>query len=128
MGVSLTGDAVFGEAGATNNLFDVLVGLRNSLENNDVHGIQSPTGSTEYHSSRFDQQPGRCRQPAEPDRDEWEYPQNLELSNTDRLTEIEDVDAIQAITDLKREANWSTRPALYSATQVGQLSLVDFMR
>jgi flagellar hook-associated protein 3 FlgL len=123
----LTGEAVFGEAGAADNLFDVLVGLRNSLENNDVHGVQSRldqlniiqvglTSSLADIGSRLNriEMSGNILN-------------NLELSNTDRLTEIEDVDAIQAITDLNaRQLVYEA--ALYSATQVGQLSLVDFMR
>jgi flagellar hook-associated protein 3 FlgL len=51
----------------------------------------------------------------------------LELSNTTRLSEIEDVDVVRAITDLKaREQIYQA--ALYSATQIMQLSLVDFLK
>ena len=126
--VNLAGNVVLGEAGdKENNILDILAGLNHSLQNNDIPGVQSALeelnqyqplvmGNLADVGSRLNR---------------LEMSKNLlselELSNTTRLSEIEDVDVVRAITDLKaREQIYQA--ALYSATQIMQLSLVDFLR
>ena len=126
--VNLAGNVVLGEAGdKENNILDILAGLNHSLQNNDITGVQSALeelnqyqplvmGNLADVGSRLNR---------------LEMSKNLlselELSNTTRLSEVEDVDVVRAITDLKaREQIYQA--ALFSATQIMQLSLVDFLR
>jgi flagellar hook-associated protein 3 FlgL len=126
--VNLAGNVVLGEAGdKENNILDILAGLNHSLQNNDIPGVSSALeelnqyqplvmGNLADVGSRLNR---------------LEMSKNLlselELSNTTRLSEIEDVDVVRAITDLKaREQIYQA--ALYSATQIMQLSLVDFLK
>ena len=126
--VNLAGNVVLGEAGdKENNILDILAGLNHSLQNNDIPGVSSALeelnqyqplvmGNLADVGSRLNR---------------LEMSKNLlselELSNTTRLSEVEDVDIASAITDLKaREQIYEA--ALFSATQITQLSLVDFLR
>jgi flagellar hook-associated protein 3 FlgL len=126
--VNLAGNVVLGEAGdKENNILDILAGLNHSLQNNDIPGVSSALeelnqyqplvmGNLADVGSRLNR---------------LEMSKNLlselELSNTTRLSEVEDVDVVRAITDLKaREQIYQA--ALFSATQIMQLSLVDFLK
>jgi flagellar hook-associated protein 3 FlgL len=128
MKVNLTGNVALGEAGdKENNILDILAGLNHSLQNNDITGVQSALeelnqyqplvmGNLADVGSRLNR---------------LEMSKNLlselELSNTTRLSEVEDVDVVRAITDLNAKQQ-IYEAALFSATQIMQLSLVDFLR
>jgi flagellar hook-associated protein 3 FlgL len=52
---------------------------------------------------------------------------DLDSNNTERLSDIEDLDMIKAINDLNMKQT-TYKAVLYSVTQISSLSLVDFLR
>jgi flagellar hook-associated protein 3 FlgL len=128
MKINLTGTTVFGEAGDTeNNIFDILVGLRDSLENNNVEGIQSRldqlnnfqprvVGNMADVGSRLNRI-DMCKN----------ILSDLDSNYTERLSDIEDLDLVKAINDLSMKQT-AYKAVLYSVTQISSLSLVDFLR
>lgn len=128
MKINLTGTTVFGEAGDTeNNIFDILVGLRDSLENNNVEGIQvgldqlnnfqpRVVGNMADVGSRLNRI-DMCKN----------ILSDLDSNYTERLSDIEDLDVVKAINDLSMKQT-AYKAVLYSVTQISSLSLVDFLR
>ena len=128
MKINLTGTTVFGEAGDTeNNIFDILVGLRDSLENNNVEGIQvgldqlnnfqpRVVGNMADVGSRLNRI-DMCKN----------ILSDLDSNYTERLSDIEDLDVVKAINDLNMKQT-AYKAVLYSVTQISSLSLVDFLR
>ena len=128
MKINLTGTTVFGEAGDTeNNIFDILVGLRDSLENNNVGGVQSGldqlnnfqprvVGNMADVGSRLNRI-DMCKN----------ILSDLDSNYTERLSDIEDLDVVKAINDLNMKQT-AYKAVLYSVTQISSLSLVDFLR
>jgi flagellin-like hook-associated protein FlgL len=128
MKINLTGTTVFGEAGDTeNNIFDILVGLRDSLENNNVGGVQSRldqlnnfqprvVGNMADVGSRLNRI-DMCKN----------ILSDLDSNYTERLSDIEDLDVVKAINDLSMKQT-AYKAVLYSVTQISSLSLVDFLR
>jgi len=128
MKINLTGTTVFGEAGDTeNNIFDILVGLRDSLENNNVGGVQSGldqlnnfqprvVGNMADVGSRLNRI-DMCKN----------ILSDLDSNYTERLSDIEDLDVVKAINDLSMKQT-AYKAVLYSVTQISSLSLVDFLR
>jgi flagellar hook-associated protein 3 FlgL len=103
-----------------------LTDLKTALENNDVGGIQDAIGELgaffDYMSTqisdvgsktlRMEVKEGIFR--------------DINLSNTERLSAIEDVDLAEAITELKAK-ELAYQAALNSSSKVMELSLVDYM-
>jgi len=126
MKINLTGTTVFGEAGE-NNIFDILVGLKDSLENNNIEGIQvgldqlnkfqpRVVGNMADVGSRLNRI-DMCKN----------ILSDLDSNNTERLSDIEDLDMVKAINDLNMKQT-TYKAILYSVSQIVGLSLVDFLR
>jgi flagellar hook-associated protein 3 FlgL len=122
--VGKNGEAVFKSTGL--DIFQTLTDLKTALENNDVGGIQDAIGELgaffDYMSTqisdvgsktlRMEVKEGIFR--------------DINLSNTERLSAIEDVDLAEAITELKAK-ELAYQAALNSSSKVMELSLVDYM-
>lgn len=125
--MNVTGDTAFGQAGDTaNNLLDILAGLKNSLQNNDITGIGTAlqqlgnanvnnTSTLADVGSRLDRITANQSMLS-----------NLQNNNTNLLSGIEDVDVTQATLKLNSEQT-IFQAALYSAAKVTGLSLVNYM-
>jgi flagellar hook-associated protein 3 len=126
--MNVTGDTAFGQAGDTaNNLFDMLAGLKNSLQNNDIPGVQAAlqqlgnavvnnTSSLADVGSRLDRINVNKNMLSD-----------LESNNTSRLSGIEDLDITQATLDLNSK-QMIFQAALYSAAKVTGLSLLNYLK
>jgi flagellar hook-associated protein 3 FlgL len=128
MKINLTGNRVFGEAGETEkNLFDILAGLREGLETNQVdlvqkslnrlNGFQAGLGSNladvGSRLNRMEMNQGLLS--------------DLEANSTSRLAEVEDADAVKALTDFNAQQQ-IYEAALYAASRISNLSLVDYLK
>jgi len=114
------GDAVFG------TLFNTLSDLKNALSDNDVPGIQGAMSKLDDH---FDQITTKISDlGAKTVRMEIKEKifQDLNLTNTERLSGIEDADIADAIIGLK-EKQVAYQAVLVSASKIMKLSLVDFL-
>jgi flagellar hook-associated protein 3 FlgL len=126
--MNLTGDTAFGQAGdAANNLLDMLAGLKNSLQNNDIPGVQAALqqlGNAVVNNTSNLADVGSRLNRIEVNRNMLS---DLEANNTNRLSGIEDLDITQATLDLNSK-QMIFQAALYSAAKVTGLSLLNYMK
>jgi flagellar hook-associated protein 3 FlgL len=127
MNVNLNGDKVLGEAGDTaNNLFDILAGLKNALENNNIDGVQASldqlSNAQVNNTSNLADIGSRLNR--------MEVNNNLiadlNTNNTTRLSGIEDIDIAKAVTELSAK-QLVYQAALYAATQVTQMNMLNYL-
>lgn len=127
--VGSDGAAVFqpSGAGASDDIFQTLSDLKTALEGNDISGIQAAMTEldTEFDhiSTKISDTGSRMIR--------MEIKENIlrdiEITNTERLSKIEDADITEAIVDLKAK-EFVYQAALASAARVLNVSLVDYLR
>ncbi|MDI6789970.1 MAG: flagellar hook-associated protein FlgL [Thermodesulfobacteriota bacterium] len=125
--INKNGKDAFMDGNETSNLFTYLIGLKEALEGNNVSGIQSSLGNLSDAADYINEKIadfGAKRNKL--DMKKYIYAE-LQLSNTERLSDIEDTDLAEAILNLKTK-EVAYQAALTAASKVMQLSLVDFMR
>jgi flagellar hook-associated protein 3 FlgL len=127
MKINLPGDTAFGQAGDTeNNLFDILAGLKTSLENNNIQGVQAGLerlGTVQVTNTSNMADVGSRLNRIEVNQNMLS---DLDANNTKRLSGIEDIDITKAVADLNAK-QIVFQAALYSAVKVAQLSVLDYM-
>jgi len=118
--VGSDGDATFG------TIFTTLSDLKSALEGNNVSGIQAAMSKLDDHfvhiSTKISDLGSKM---IRMDIKENIF-QDLKISNTDRLSKIEDADITEAIIELKSK-ELAYQAALASSAQVMQLSLLDYL-
>ncbi|MDD5154445.1 MAG: flagellar hook-associated protein FlgL [Desulfovibrionales bacterium] len=125
--INKNGKDAFMDDDETSNLFTYLIDLKEALEGNDVSGIQDSLGSLSDAADYINEKIadfGAKRNKL--DMKKYIYAE-LELSNTERLSDIEDTDLAEAILNLQTK-EVAYQAALTAASKVMQLSLVDFLR
>lgn len=126
--MNVTGDTAFGQAGdAANNLFDMLAGLKNSLQNNDIPGIQASLGqlgNVQNNNTTNMADVGSRLDRIEVNKNMLS---DLQANNTNELSGIEDLDITQATIDLNAK-QLVYQAALYSAAKVTGLSLLNYLK
>lgn len=125
--INKNGKDAFMDGNETSNLFTYLIDLKEALEGNDVSGIQDSLGNLSDAADYINEKIadfGAKRNKL--DMKKYIYAA-LQLSNTERLSDIEDTDLAGAILNLKTK-EVAYQAALTAASKVMQLSLVDFMR
>jgi len=124
--VGSDGAAVFGTSGQPDDLFRVFNDLKTALENDDISGIQASMGELD---GRFDHVASKISdigsKMVRMDVRE-NILQDLNITNTERLSKIEDADITEAILDLQAK-QLAYQAALSSASKVLQMSLLDYM-
>jgi flagellar hook-associated protein 3 FlgL len=124
--VGSDGEAVFGTLGQPDDVFRVFNDLKTALENNDISGIQAAMSDLD---SRFDHVASKISDiGSKMLRMEMKENifQDLDLTNTERLSSIEDADITEAILDLQAK-ELAYEAALSSASKVLQMNLLDYM-
>ncbi|MGD8512996.1 MAG: flagellar hook-associated protein FlgL [Deltaproteobacteria bacterium] len=124
--VGSDGEAVFGTLGQPDDVFRAFDELKTALENNDISGIQAAMSDLD---SRFDHVASKISDiGSKMLRMEMKENifQDLDLTNTERLSRIEDADITEAILDLQAK-ELAYQAALSSASKVLQMSLLDYM-
>jgi flagellar hook-associated protein 3 FlgL len=119
--IGSSGDAVFG------NIFTTLSDLKIALETNDLNGIQSAMTNLDGHlddNSAKISDVGSKMNRLEIKNNIY---QDLNFSNTERLSTIEDADITEAIMNLST-AQMTYQTALASSTKVMTLTLVDYLK
>lgn len=119
--IGSNGQAVFGTA------FNTLMDLKAALQSNDVSGIQDAISQLDTH---FDDITSKISDVgSKMDRMEIKNNifQDLNLSNTERLSKIEDADIAEAIMNVSA-AQLTYQAALASSSKVMSLSLVDYLQ
>jgi flagellar hook-associated protein 3 FlgL len=127
MAINKDGKDAFMNGSETSNLFTYLINLKEALEGNDVTGIQDSLGNLVTASDYINEKVadfGARRNKLDMKKNIYA---ELQLSNTERLSDIEDTDLAEAILNLKTK-EVAYQAALTAASKVMQLSLVDFIR
>lgn len=125
--INKNGKDAFMDGNETSNLFTYLIDLKEALEGNNVSGIQDSLGNLSDAADYINEKIadfGAKRNKL--DMKKYIYAE-IQLSNTERLSDIEDTDLAEAILNLKTK-EVAYQAALTAASKVMQLSLVDFMR
>jgi len=115
------GEAVFG------TVFSTLVDLKAALQSNDVGGIQDAMDKLDTHfddiSSKISDVGSKMNRMEIRDK----IFQDLNFSNTERLSKIEDADIAEAVMNVKA-AELTYQAALASSAKVMRLTLVDYLQ
>ena len=128
MKINLTGDAVFGLDGdPNNNLFQILTGLRDALQNNNIDGVQSGLEKLNSFQPKIESDLADVGSRLDRMENSKNMLSDLQQNHTQRLADVEDTDIVAATTDLTARQS-AYQAALYSAAQITQLSLVDFLK
>jgi len=118
--VGSDGDATFG------TIFTTLSDLKNALEGNEVSGIQAAMSNLDTHFDHISTKISEIGSKMVRMETKENIFQDLKITNTDRLSKIEDADITEAIIDLKSK-ELAYQAALTSSAKVMQLSLVDYL-
>jgi len=126
--VGSDGEAVFQPSGpgAVDDIFQTLSDLKTALENNNISGIQEAITKLDDHFDHIATKISDIGSKSIRMEVKENIFQDLKLTNTDRLSKIEDADIAEAIIELKsRELAYQA--ALSSSAKVMALSLVDYL-
>jgi len=107
-------------------IFDTLIDLKGFLEANDVAGISKSITRLSDHFDHFSTKISDIGSKIIRMEIKTNIFQDLNIANTDRLSNIEDADITEAIMDLK-EKELAYQAALASSARVMQLSLIDYL-
>ena len=124
--VGKNGQDVFGETGASDDIFKVLIDLKSYLQNDDVGGIQDTMDKLDSRMSHINAQVSEIAGKQTRLEIKENVLADLELSYTDRKSQIEDADIAEAIIQLKSK-ELAYNAALNSAANVMSKSLVDYL-
>ena len=126
--VGSDGAAVFqpSGAGANDDIFQTLSDLKDALENNNVSGIQVAMSKLGDHLDQISNKISDIGSKTIRMEIKERIFQDLSLTNTDRLSKIEDADMAEAIIDLKSK-ELTYQAALASSARVMGLSLLDYL-
>jgi flagellar hook-associated protein 3 FlgL len=122
--VGKDGEAVFKSPGL--DVFQTLTDLKTALEGNDVGGIQDAIGELGAFFDDTNAQISDVGSKTLRMEVKENIFQDINISNTERLSAIEDADLATAITELKAK-ELAYQAALNSSSKVMALSLVDYM-
>jgi flagellar hook-associated protein 3 FlgL len=126
--VGSDGEAVFqpSGAGANDDIFQTLSDLKTALENNDVSGIQTVMSKLDAHFDHISSKISDVGSKIVRMEIKENIFQDLKITNTDRLSKIEDADIAEAIIELESK-ELAYQAALASSAKVMELSLIDYL-
>jgi flagellar hook-associated protein 3 FlgL len=113
-------------SGANDDIFQTLSDLKTALEGNNVSGIQTAMTKLDDHFDHISKKISDIGSKARRMEIKESIFQDMNISNTDRLSSLEDADIIEAIINLKAK-ELTYQAALTSSARMMQLSLVDYL-
>ena len=128
MKINLTGEAVFGPDGdPNNNLFQIVTGLKDALQNNDIDGVQIGLDRLNDFQPKIESDLADVGSRLDRMENSNNILSDLTQNYNQSLAGVEDTDVVTATTDLTAEQS-VYQAALYSAANITRLSLVDFLK
>ncbi|MGD9156950.1 MAG: flagellar hook-associated protein FlgL [Desulfobacteraceae bacterium] len=124
--VGKDGKDIFGENWDDSNIFKTFIDLKTSLENNDVSGIQDAMSKLDNHLKSVNGNISEIAGKSIRLDVKKEIVADLELSNTERISELEDADLAEALLNLKSK-ELAYNAALSSSSKLMEMSLVNFL-
>ncbi|NLD38855.1 MAG: flagellar hook-associated protein FlgL [Desulfatiglans sp.] len=124
--VGRDGKDVFGANWDDSNIFKTLVDLKTSLETNDISGIQGAMTKLDEHMKNINANISDIGGKTIRLDVKKEVVTDLKLTDTERMSELEDADLAAAVINLKSK-ELAYNAALSSSSKMMQLSLVNFI-
>jgi flagellar hook-associated protein 3 FlgL len=124
--VGRDGQDIFGSNWNNDNVFKTLIDLKTSLQNNDVPGIQGAIDKLSTHLGTIRSLIADTGAKAVRLDVKENIIKDLNLTYTERQSQLEDVDVAEAIMDLKSK-ELAYQAALASSSEVMTLSLLDYV-
>lgn len=124
--VGRVGSEIFGDAWDENNIFRTLTDLQGYLETDDVSGIQEAMGNLDEHMTKINAEISAIGGKTIRMEVKEDIIAELELTYTDRKSQLEDADLAEATIQLNA-MQLAYNAALTSASTVMEVSLVDYM-
>jgi flagellar hook-associated protein 3 FlgL len=122
--VGRDGEEAFGPAGS--GLFDLIIDLKDYLATNDVQGVQQVMGDLDSEMEEMRSLIANTGTKILRLETKEKILEDVDLNYTERKSQVEDADIVEAIMDLKaRELAYQA--ALSSSSKVMKLSLVDYL-
>lgn len=124
--VGSDGEAVFGTSGEADDIFKTLNDLKTALENNNVGGIQEAMDKLDDHFDHISTKISDVGSKMIRMEIRENILQDMNITNTERLSKIEDADITEAIMDLKAK-ELAYQAALAASAKMLRVSLVDYL-
>lgn len=126
--VGFDGESVFqpSGAGSADDLFQTMSDLKTALQNNNVNGIETAMTKLNNHFDHVLTKISDVGSKTVRMEIKERIFQDTTITNTERLSKIEDADITEAIIELKA-TELAYQAALSSSTKLMQLSLVDYV-
>lgn len=124
--VGKDGKDIFGSNWDDSNIFKTFIDLKTSLENNDIAGIQSAMSNLDSHLKSVNGNIADIAGKSIRLDVKREIVSDLELTDTERMSNIEDADLAEAVIALKSK-ELAYNAALSSSSKIMQMSLVNFL-
>lgn len=124
--VGKDGKDIFGTNWDDSNIFKTFIDLKTSLETNDFTGIQEAMTKLDEHLKTVNANVSDIAGKGIRLDVKSEIVSDLELNNTERMSELEDADFAEAIIALKSK-ELAYNAALQSSSKLMELSLVNFV-
>jgi len=124
--VGRDGEEIFGDTWDDNNIFKTMIDLKTDLESDDVTGIQGAMDKLETHLETIQTLISDTGAKVIRLDVKETIIQDLNLTYTDRMSQLEDADIAEAIMDLASK-ELVYQAALASSAKVMTLSLVDYL-
>lgn len=124
--VGRDGKDVFGANWDDSNIFKTFIDLKTSLTNNDVAGIQNAMSKLDSHMKNVNASISDIAGKTIRLDVKKEVITDLKLTDTERMSELEDADLAEAVINLKSK-ELAYNAALSSSSKMMQLSLVNFL-
>ncbi len=124
--VGSDGEAVFGTTDEYNDIFKTLNDLKTALTGNNVSGIQEAMTRLGNHFDHISSKISDLGSKMIRLEVKENILRDMDIANTERLSNIEDADITEAIMDLKAK-ELAYQAALASSARIMQLSLLDYI-
>jgi len=125
--VNLTGDKVFKGAGGGVDIFKELSDLKTALETDDEAGINSALSALQSAREQVENERARAASVHSEIKERMQDLDKLKLNLLGRISELEDVEMAEAITELSRMKN-GYEVTLSASARLMEKSLIDFLR
>ena len=125
--VGSDGKAVFGTSGKADDILKTLNDFKTALENDDVPGIQDVMTKLDDHFDHISTKISDIGSKMLRMEIKEKILQDMDITNTERLSKIEDADITEAIIDLKAK-EVAYQAALAVSASVFKVSLMDYLR
>lgn len=124
--VGKDGKDIFGSNWDNSNIFKTFIDLKTSLESNDIAGIQTAMSNLDSHLKSVNGNISDIAGKSIRLDVKREIVADLELTDTERMSNIEDADLAEAVITLKSK-ELAYNAALSSSSKIMQMSLVNFL-